>query len=411
MKRILVYENWRKTEPTLIGNLYVEESRGKEICSFEYDSRWLKESRNLQLDPDLSLFRGRQFAPVEKQLFGVFEDSCPDRWGRKLMDRREAIIARAESRKPRSLTESDYLLGVHDKSRMGALRFKLEESGPFLSDNSEMAAPPWIALRKLNDAVASFESDDVRSDKWLQMLIAPGSSLGGARPKANVVAPDGCLWIAKFPSRNDKNNCGAWEKTIYELAKMCGLSVVESKLEKLSKFGSTFLVKRFDRELDRRIHFTSVMSLLGCTDGQTDCGYMDIAAFIKSNGIAPKKDLAELWKRIVFNMLVSNTDDHLRNHGFLLADGGWTLSPLFDVNPNPYGTNLSLNVTENDSTISMELAIDASEFFGLTAKNAKSTIVEMKKFVKENWRHLASVNGISRNEQSFMESAFAEAEK
>jgi len=411
MKRILVYENWHGPEPTLIGNLYLEGTRGKEVCSFEYDNEWLKQTNSFLLDPDLSLFKGRQFAPVDKELFGIFEDSCPDRWGRTLMDRRESIIARAESRKPRTLTESDYLLGVHDKSRMGALRFKLEESGPFLSDNSDMAAPPWVALRKLNDAVTAFEKDTSNSDKWLQMLIAPGSSLGGARPKANVVAPDGCLWIAKFPSRNDKINCGAWEKTIYELAKMCGLHVTESRLEKLSQLGSTFLVKRFDRELDKRIHFTSAMALLGCTDGDSTFGYMDIAAFIKSSGAAPKKDLAELWKRIVFNILVSNTDDHLRNHGFLLTEKGWTLSPLFDVNPNPYGENLSLNVTETDSTLSTELAMEASEFFGIPTAKAREIIIQMKATVKDNWRKIATTNGISRSEQSFMESSFMEAEK
>lgn len=252
MKQILVYENWRSETPTLIGRLFIEGTRGKEVCSFEYDSKWLKQSSGFILDPDLSLFNGRQFAPVGKELFGIFEDSCPDRWGRTLMDRREMILARSESRKPRSLTESDYLLGVHDMSRMGALRFKTEESGPFLSDNSDLAAPPWVALRELNDAVADFEKDPNKADKWMQMLIAPGSSLGGARPKANVVAPDGSLWIAKFPSKKDKINCSAWEETAYELAKMCGLSVVDCCLEKFSKFGSTFLVKRFDRELDRR---------------------------------------------------------------------------------------------------------------------------------------------------------------
>lgn len=154
MKQILVYENWRSETPTLIGRLFIEGTRGKEVCSFEYDSKWLKQSSGFILDPDLSLFNGRQFAPVGKELFGIFEDSCPDRWGRTLMDRREMILARSESRKPRSLTESDYLLGVHDMSRMGALRFKTEESGPFLSDNSDLAAPPWVALRELNDAVA-----------------------------------------------------------------------------------------------------------------------------------------------------------------------------------------------------------------------------------------------------------------
>lgn len=246
MKQILVYENWLRAAPTRIGTLFVEGARGKEVCSFEYDNEWLKHSGSFMLDPDLSLFKGRQFAPVGKELFGIFKDSCPDRWGRTLMDRRESIIARSESRKPRKLMESDYLLGVHDMSRMGALRFKANEEGPFLSDDSDMAAPPWVALRKLNDAVAAFESDTTHSDKWLQMLIAPGSSLGGARPKANVISPDGCLWIAKFPSKNDKINCGAWEKTVYELAEMCGLNVSESRLEKFSRYGSTFLVKRFD---------------------------------------------------------------------------------------------------------------------------------------------------------------------
>lgn len=411
MKQIFVYENWRGVSSTLIGTLYVENLRGKEICSFEYDNEWLKNSGGFILDPDLSLFKGRQFAPVDKELFGIFEDSCPDRWGRTLMDRRESILARAESRKPRSLTESDYLLGVHDMSRMGALRFKTNKNEAFLSDNSDMAAPPWVALRKLNDAVTALENDPIHSDKWLQMLIAPGSSLGGARPKANVVDPDGSLWIAKFPSKNDKTNCSAWEKSVYELAEMCGLTVSESRLEKFSKYGSTFLVKRFDRNFDRRIHFTSAMALLGGKDGENNYGYTDIVSFIKSAGANPKKDLVELWKRIVFNILVSNTDDHLRNHGFLLSEKGWVLSPLFDVNPNPYGEYLSLNITETDSALSLELALEASELYGMSSATAKKDIVEMKKIVSENWRQIATKNGISRSEQSFMESAFVAAEK
>lgn len=180
-------------------------------------------------------------------------------------------------------------------------------------------------------------------------------------------------------------------------------------IDLFSKFGSTFLVKRFDRELDRRIHFTSAKALLGCTDGDYDSGYLDIAAFIKSSGVSPKKDLLELWKRIVFNILISNTDDHLRNNGFLLTEKGWTLSPLFDVNPNPYGENLSLNISETDSSLSIDLAISVCEFFGVKSTVAKSTIAEMKKIVKENWSSIATSNGISRSEQSFMESAFMEA--
>ena len=293
---------------------------------------------------------------------------------------------------------------------LGALRFKTNEKGAFLSDNSDMAAPPWVALRKLNDAVTALENDPIHSDKWLQMLIAPGSSLGGARPKANVVAPDGSLWIAKFPSKNDKTNCSAWEKSVYELAGMCGLTVSESRLEKFSKYGSTFLVKRFDRDFDRRIHFTSAMALLGGKDGENNYGYTDIASFIKSAGANPKKDLVELWKRIVFNILVSNTDDHLRNHGFLLSEKGWIFSPLFDVNPNPYGEYLSLNISETDSTLSLELALDASELYGISSATAKKYITEMKNVVSENWRPIATKNGISRSEQSFMESAFSAAD-
>ena len=188
-------------------------------------------------------------------------------------------------------------------------------------------------------------------EKWLKQLIAPGSSLGGARPKASVLAPDDSLWIAKFPSKYDEINVGAWEMVVHDLAKLCNLDVPEAKLEKFSKIGSTFLVKRFDRENDRRIHFASAMTLLGKKDGAgaaDGLGYLDIASIIRQNSINPKKDLRELWRRIVFNMAVSNTDDHLRNHGFLLKKDGWILSPLFDVNPNIYGDALALNVDENN---------------------------------------------------------------
>ena len=332
-KTIYVYENWRGETPTLMGRLRCSFIRGQETFSFEYDPAWLTSAESsFSLDPDLALYRGRQYVPLDKRLFGLFADSCPDRWGRLLMRRKEAIDARKEDRKPRNLTESDFLLGVYDESRMGALRFSLEEGGDFLSNDKSFATPPWVHLRTLENASIAFENDESGlNETWLRELLAPGSSLGGARPKATVQAADGALWIAKFPSKHDESNSGAWEKVVHDLARLCGLNVPESRLETFSKTGSTFLVKRFDRDGRRRIHFASAMTLLGKTDGASAAdgsSYLDLAAFIRANGAAPRQDLAELWKRIVFSMAVSNTDDHLRNHGFLLTLTGWRLAPL-----------------------------------------------------------------------------------
>lgn len=354
-KTIYVYENWRGETPSLLGTLRAAFIRGQESFSFEYDPHWLNECRGIcSLDPDLALYSGRQYTPLGQNLFGLFADSCPDRWGRLLMKRKEAIDARKEDRKPRKLTESDFLLGVYDESRMGALRFSLEKGGEFLSNDKAFATPPWVNLRTLENASLAFENDESGlEEKWLRELLAPGSSLGGARPKATVQAIDGSLWIAKFPSKHDEYNSGAWEKVVHDLARMSGLNVPASKLETFSKTGSTFLVKRFDRVGKQRVHFSSAMTLLGKTDGASAAdgsSYLDLAAFIRANGASPQQDLQELWKRIVFSMAVSNTDDHLRNHGFLLANAGWRLAPLFDVNPVPSGDSLSLNVSETPLT-------------------------------------------------------------
>ena len=412
-KAIYVYADWFEETPVFMGTLYVNKTRAKETFSFEYDKRWLsRKDAKVIVDPDLALISGRQYVPSDKLIFGMFSDSCPDRWGRKLMQRREAIQAKREERKPKSLTESDYLLGVYDETRMGALRFSFEKNGVFQSDDKELAAPPWVTLRKLESASLSFETADVKEEeKWLNMLIAPGSSLGGARPKASVLAPDGSIWIAKFPSKHDETNSGAWEIVVHDLAKKCGLNVPDAKLEKLSKHGGTFLIKRFDRNKEHRIHFSSAMTLLGRTDGNHDASYLDIASFIKSHGINPGKDLKELWKRIVFNMCVSNTDDHLRNHGFLLKENGWELSPLYDVNPSIYGDSLSLNVTEYDASIDFNLAVDVSESFHISKSEAQKIILEMKEIVRQNWRSLASDYGLSRSEIERMEPAFLLAEK
>ncbi len=412
-KIIYACECWSSGHPSLMGRLFVDILRGKESCSFEYDVGWLKKHHGQYfLDPDLQLFRGRQYAPMDKTLFGIFADSCPDRWGRLLMRRREAILASREGRKPRQLLETDYLLGVHDEARMGALRFALREDGPFLSCDSDMAAPPWVTLRNLEAASLAFEQDeDTLNDKWLRQLLAPGSSLGGARPKATVKAADGSLWIAKFPSRQDERNTGAWEQVAHELAKACNLNVPESKLERYSDAGSTYLVKRFDRDGARRIHFSSAMSLLGQTDGTSGNSYLDLADFITKAGASPKEDLKELWKRIVFNMAISNTDDHLRNHGFLLTEKGWRLSPMYDVNPEPYGESLSLNVSLDDPGINLDLACDVAPFFGLTREKAEEEAGKMLTSIRMQWRYIATDCGLSRAAQGEMTQAFTLCDK
>ena len=410
-KTIFVYDDFSMQKPTLMGTLYVNSLKGGESYSFEYDREWLKKTElKITLDPELMPYTGRQY-PFGKAIFGLFSDSSPDRWGRVLMNKRERILAEKEGRKPSKLYDSDYLLGVYDETRLGGIRFKAEPVGVFLSDDKETAAPPWVSLRTLEEASRNFENDDTAlSEKWLNQLIRPGSSLGGARPKATVIDPKEQLWIAKFPSKNDENDTGAWEMVTHDLAELCGLHVPEAKLEKFSNLGSTYLVKRFDRILNKRVHFASAMTLLGKTDGDSAAdgtSYLDIAAFVKSYGAQPRQDLVELWKRIVFNMAVSNTDDHLRNHAFIFTKNGWMLSPLYDVNPVPYGDELSLNVDEEDNSINIDLAIQTAVRFGISEMDAKTYAKDILTVVKENWEKRATVYGLSRRLIEEMRPAFS----
>ena len=293
---------------------------------------------------------------------------------------------------------------------MGGIRFKVNPEGPFLSDDKETAAPPWATLRTLEEASRNFENDETGlTEKWLNQLIKPGSSLGGARPKATVVDTKDQLWIAKFPSKNDENDTGAWEIVAHDLAALCGLNVPEAKLEKFSPLGSTFLIKRFDRLGSKRVHFASAMTLLGKKDGASAAdgsSYLDIAAFIKSYGAQPKKDLIELWKRIVFNMAVTNTDDHLRNHAFILTDKGWILSPLYDVNPVPYGDELSLNVDEDDNSISIDLAVQTAVKFGISKSDAEAVAEDILQIVRDNWGRTAARYALTRRQIEEMRPAF-----
>ena len=412
-REILVYADWEILEkPQLIGTLFSSFSRGKEIFSFEYDQQWLQSPFVQEIDPDLGLFSGIQYLRDEKNNFGAFLDSSPDRWGRVLMDRREAILARMENRPYHNLNESDYLLGVFDEQRMGALRFKETDTGVFMNDNRNFATPPWTSIRELEQASYQLENDlidDSEILKWLYILLAPGSSLGGARPKAGVKNSDGALWIAKFPSMNDKFDVGAWEMVINELAQTAGLNVPQATARQFYGKHHTFLTKRFDRTASgKRLHFASAMTLLGYTDGvsfQEGASYLELAEFIIRKGSNVNQDLEELFRRIVFSICVSNTDDHLRNHGFLLTKEGWTLSPAYDMNPNPKGTGLKLNISTNDNSLDLNLAMEVVPFFRLDEKRASDIVQNILSVVSE-WKKIATKYKISKNEQDLMKSAF-----
>ena len=403
-KTVYVWENWTSALPQPVGELYIENLRGRETYSFSFNQSFLARVP-VRIDPELELYPGRQYT-ADGSLFKAFADACPDRWGRTLMKRREALRAEKENEKPRKLLESDYLLGVYDEGRMGGFRFSLKKEGSFLSDDAAIAVPPMEDLRNLEAASRKLADGDDEIGKWLSMLLAPGSSLGGARPKATVKDTDGALWIAKFPSLRDERDVGAWEMVAHELARLCGLSVPEAKTAVFSKQGTTFLVRRFDRAKNKRIHFASAMTMLNRTDGDHDASYLEIAEFLSENGTEPQKDIEELWKRIVFSMLVSNIDDHLRNHGFLLDGNGWRLSPLYDVNPVPEGTMLSLSIDMDNKELSLELAEDVSPLYGLGKKAARSVIISMKKIVAENWSTIASNLGIQQSEIRQMAPAF-----
>ena len=418
-RSIHVYTHWLGiVDPLLIGVLHSDRLRGKEVFSFEYDENWLKNGPSQLLDPNLQLYSGLHYLNEDKENFGMFLDSSPDQWGRILMRRREAAMARNEYRTEQKLFETDYLLGVYDGHRMGALRFKLEEDGPFLNDNRVMASPPWASIRELEQISLRLEEEDVIENpeylKWLGMLVAPGASLGGARPKASIVDNDGRLWIAKFPSRNDQGDIGGWEIVTYELAIAAGINMAESKAQKFSSDNYTFLTKRFDRtDNNERIHFASAITMLSYKDGQdhTDgASYLEIVEFIMSNGANVDQDLEELWRRIVFSICVTNTDDHLRNHGFILTDGGWLMSPAYDINPVETGSGLKLNISDSDNSLDLDLALEVCEFFRLEKDRAKEIIAEVKSAVR-NWSIIATKYGISKSDQDIKAIAFQRAER
>jgi len=418
-RNIEVHAHWVDLpQPILVGVLHATPSRGKEIFSFEYNHDWLRRSQTLALDPSLRLFQGIQYGPQRQDNFGVFLDSSPDRWGRFLMNRREAQLAREEGRKELKLLESDYLLGVYDQNRIGALRFRTDPQGPFLDNNKNYASPPWASLRELEYASLELEKKDAENNpgysKWLQMLIAPGGSLGGARPKASVIDEKKHLWIAKFPSSNDENDIGAWEMVAHKLARRAQINTPDVQLQKFNSRYNTFLSKRFDRtDSGERIHFSSAMTLLQRSDGDDaskGASYLELAEFIMRQGALPTQDLEELWRRVVFFICISNVDDHLRNHGFILRPNGWVLSPIFDINPVPNGDGLKLNISESDNSQELSLAKEVSEYFRIKSNKADKIIQDVVEVVKD-WRKEANLLGISKREQDQMANAYRIADQ
>jgi serine/threonine-protein kinase HipA len=415
---IEVYRDWSAGEaPRRLGTIGVHAGRTGEIFDFTFDDDALTDKILTQqiLDPDLGLFPGPQFPKAGRTIFGVFKDSSPDRWGEMLIRRRFDRDKRANRiAQSARLGLSDYLLGVHDAFRSGALRYKRTLDGPFLDNRDGHAAPPFVRLRELEAASRALEddtkNDDPATDEWLALLLAPGASLGGARPKATVVDPAGNFWIAKFPSAKDRYDIGAWELVVARLAERCGLSVPENDARRFASSEHTFLVRRFDRRAaGARIHFASAMTLTGHSDGDgasTGASYLEIAEVISAQGAAPHEDLIELWSRIVFNVLVSNTDDHLRNHGFLLAPrGGWRLSPAYDMNPVPDSSGLSLNIDESDNACDLDLVRSVAPYFRIKDDQAKSIVNRIANVVRE-WNAIAESIGIKRREQADMADAF-----
>ena len=393
------------TPSCLVGTL--EHDRGQ--IRFRYNRDWLKDSKAFALDPDLSLDDQPFFPKPDLGNFGIFLDSSPDRWGQTLMKRREALQAKDEKRPARTLYAWDFLIGVQDLTRQGALRFRIKDTDQFL-DNDQLAAPPIATLREL-EAVA-YQLSNHRIDdldalrQWLAVLVAPGASLGGARPKANFTEADGSLWIGKFPARNDDRDAGAWEFVTHTLAKQAGIEVPAAKLIRLNSDFHTFCVQRFDRVNGQRKFYASAMTLLRKEQSEGS-SYLELAHFLRAqgDGISTAADLAQLFRRVAFNVAVGNRDDHLRNHGFVLASTGWRLAPAFDVNPNIDKSEHVLNIDDTDNRPSLNTVLSTAEFYGLTSVQAKQTIDEVLE-ATSNWRETARKVGIPKADIELTASAF-----
>jgi serine/threonine-protein kinase HipA len=395
--------DWLK-DVELIGELSFENLRGSENYGFQYSKEWLKNHSDILFGDDINNYPGMQYTQPGKDIFGCFSDALPDRWGRMLLNRREQILALEEKRPIRKLSSFDHLSGIDDFSRIGGFRFKTDPNQDFINQHSSLQIPPLTSLRALMQATLEIEHSEEKNElpdkKWINQLVQPGSSLGGARPKASIVDENKKLYIAKFPSSNDDYDVGLWEHFSHLLAQKAGINVATSRvIPGLEKY-HTFLSERFDRTKEgKRIHFASAMTMLGRTDGDNYAngyGYLDIVDFILKGCTNVEDNLRELYRRVAFNICVGNTDDHFRNHGFLLIAKGWTLSPAYDINPslNDY-QSLLISATSNESNLN--ILLESCEEYMLD-KQLCSDIIQQVVSVVKSWKTLANRLQIPKSE-------------
>ena len=413
MTKIYVYAdfNWLK-KVELVGELSMQSIRGKESYSFEFSKDWLKNYGSIQLSDDINNYTGIQYCQQNNEIFGCFADSLPDRWGRTLILRREQILAMEEKRPIRRLTEFDFLTGIDDYTRIGGFRYKIDPTGEFINTSNKLQIPPITEIKELvrasNEIELSEEKNTLPQKKWLFQLIQPGTSLGGARPKATIIDENKHLYIAKFPSRNDLYDVGLWEHLSHLLAKESGLNCSESKVIKAGNKYHTLLSKRFDRTADnKRIHYASAMTMLGLKDGcnaNTGNGYLDIVNYIIKNCCNVDFNLKELYRRVAFNISIGNSDDHFRNHGFLLTPQGWTLSPAFDINPS-LSKEQSLLINSYTAKSDLNILLDSCEEYMLNHNTAKQIIEEVLKGISK-WKLLANKINIPQSEQNIFKDRF-----
>lgn len=389
--------------PTLVGRLTRNTGRSGDTVRFDYDPGWLDAPIAFELDHDLPLVGGAHYAPAgADQLTGALLDCSPDRWGKMLMERREAIDAREQGRRVRTLRAWDFLLGVNDECRMGAFRLKDPKTDRFL-DAHGLAAPPLTDLRALEDAADKVErGGDDNVAQWILLLIAPGASLGGARPKASFRDVDGSLWLAKFPSREDRRDVGLWEHLTYQLSVIAGIDMPDARVHRLSDRGHTFAVRRFDRTAVSRRHFASAMTRLARQESE-GASYLDLVEAIETGGASTQiaGQLEQLFRRVLFNVLIGNRDDHLRNHGFLRQGNGWVLSPAFDVNPNPDKNDHVLTLDGEDASPDSAVLMATRDFYRMRAARAGQIEKEVRDAVR-GWTGLARKVGLRNAEIDLM---------
>lgn len=413
MKKLFVYADfdWLK-EVELVGELSYESLRGSDSYGFKFNDEWLKIYGSLFLSEDLNNYPGQQYTQPGKDIFGCFSDALPDRWGRTLLNRREQILAGEEKRPVRRLSSFDYLMGIDDYSRMGGFRFKESVESDFINVSDTLRIPPLTDIRELIVASQEIEKSEegnlLPDKKWITQLVQPGSSLGGARPKASVIDADKVLYVAKFPSRKDDYDAGLWEHFSHLLAIKAGINAASTKVISTNDKYHTLLSRRFDRTHEgRHIHFASAMTLLGLADGDnaaTGHGYLDIVDFILQSCTKVEVNLQELYRRVAFNICMGNSDDHFRNHGFLLTAKGWTLSPAYDMNPtlNEYQ---SLLISSISNKADLNILLDTCEEYMLPRKVAEQIISEVVDVIK-NWRVWATKLGISKREIEMFSEVF-----